>query len=187
MKTITIPGSLFFNEADETFIETTTTSIDIEHSLFAISKWESKWHLPFFGEGKKTHEQMIDYVRCMTLTPNVDPNVYYFIPSQSFEEITSYIEDSMSSIDWAKVKTNGNQKVYGKPKHDNITSELIYFWMVDSGIPFECQYWHVSKLLSLIRMCNLKRTPPKKMSKHDLLARNASLNAARRKALNTTG
>lgn len=187
MKTITIPGALFFNEEDNSFIQTKEVTIDIEHSLHALSKWECKWHSAFFGNDKKTNEQILDYVRCMTLTEGVDPNVYRFIPANILEEIGKYMEDSMTSIDWNAQQKRKSTKTYGKPHQETVTSELIYFWMIDCGIPPEYEYWHLNKLLSLIKMCYLKRTPPKKMSKNELLSRNASLNAARRKALNTTG
>lgn len=196
MKKIYIPAMESFDEATNTFIEIPETVIEIEHSLSSVSKWESKWHIPFFEEkigpqmkpkNTKTHEQVIDYIRCMTLTPDVDPNVYYMIPSNELEEIGKYIEDPMSSIDWSKNKVNPNVRTYGRPSSEPMTSELIYYWMISNNIPPQYEYWHLNKLLSLIRMCNLKNTPKKKMSAKALMSRNASLNEARRKALNTTG
>ena len=194
MKTIHIPAGLFFNEADETFIETEPVTIEIEHSLVSVSKWESKWHIPFFENkigpnetNKKTNEQLIDYVRCMTLTPDVDPNVYYALSQETIKEISDYIEDPMSAIDWSKKKNNSNTRTYGRPSSETMTSELIYYWMISCGIPHEYENWHLNRLLSLIQLCSIKNTPAKKMSPHALMSRNASLNAARRKALNTTG
>lgn len=187
MKRIAIPAGLFFNEADNSFIENEPIIIEIEHSLVAVSKWESKWHTSFFDDTKKTTEQTIDYIRCMTLTPDVDPSVYYVLPPDVLKEIGDYIEDPMSAIDWSKKKNNGNTRTYGRPSSETMTSELIYYWMFSYQIPKECEHWHLNRLLSLIHLFNLKNTPNKKMSQKALMSRNASLNAARRKALNTTG
>ena len=187
MKKIHIPAGTLFNEADQTFIDTEEATLELEHSLAAISKWECKWHEPFFGEQKKTKEQVVDYIRCMTLNPDVDPNVYLVIPATAIKEIGDYLEDKMTSIKWPDKQQNGRTRTYGKPSKETITSELIYYWMFTQNIPLECENWHVNKLLSVIRMCSTKNTPPKKSNPNAILARNASLNAARRKALGTTG
>ena len=68
-----------------------------------------------------------------------------------------------------------------------ITSEIIYFWMISYNIPFECQKWHLTRLLTLIKVCELENRPPKKMSRADIMKQQASLNAARRKKYNTRG
>ena len=188
MITVNIPAGLFFNETDQSFIETAPVTIQIEHSLAAISKWEQEWEKPFFGETKKTREQVLDYIRCMTISPeNVDPNAYLFIPSTEIEKIGEYMDKPMTSIRWPNSNNDGKTRTYGKPSKETITSELIYHWMFAQSIPLECENWHINKLLSVIRMCSVKNTPPKKTNSKALLARNAQLNAARRKALGTTG
>ena len=188
MKKVDIPSGLLFNDADQTFIETQAVTLELEHSLAAISKWECKWHTPFFGEQKKTNDQVIDYIKCMTLNEDVDPNVYLVLPQTVIQEIGEYLENPMTSIKWPdKPMNNGKTRTYGKPSKETITSELIYYWMFTQNIPLECENWHINKLLSVIRMCSTKNTPPKKTNPNAILARNASLNAARRKALGTTG
>mgnify|MGYP003571264016 CR=1 FL=1 len=156
-------------------------TITIEHSLVSISKWEAKWHKPYLTKDEKTTEEIIDYVRCMTLTQNVDPNVYgnlRFAP-ELLEEISNYINQSMTATTFSNRKQNISREI--------ITSELIYYWMIYYGIPFECQKWHLNRLLTLINVCNVKNAPQKKMSRQELLANNRALNAARRKRLNTKG
>lgn len=180
MLTITIPDSEFFNNKTQEFLTIKGAVLQLEHSLVSISKWESKWHKPFLNSEQKTKEELIDYVRCMTITQNVNPMVYNNIPSDVFKKIQAYMDDSMTAT------TITNQK-QGKSKNERITSELIYYWMVALNIPFECQRWHINRLLMLIRVCDIKNKPPKKMNKRDTMQQNARLNAMRRKKHNTRG
>lgn len=122
----------------------------------------------------------MDYIKCMTITQNVDPDLYNHLTAENIEEINQYIYAPMTATTFSDDKTN-------KPNREIITSELVYYWMVALNIPFECQKWHLNRLLTLIRICNVKNQPPKKMSKRDVMSRNAALNAARRKQFNTNG
>ena len=187
MLKIVVPSIVIGEEYDELkneFIPITTKSqtLQLEHSLVSLSKWESKWKKPFLVKGQRTTEEIIDYVRCMTLTQNVDPNVYKALAStpQLMAEVSAYIDASMTATTFPK---RGNRP----SNHEIITSEIIYYWMVSYQIPFECQKWHLSRLLTLINVCNVKNAPQKKMSRQEIIARNRALNAARRKKLNTRG
>ena len=179
MLQITIPASEQFDESTNEFIDTKEQTLQLEHSLISLSKWESKWCKPFLSIKDKTDEETIDYVRCMTLTQNVKPEVYYNLTAENFTQVTDYINAPMTATTF----TNNEQK----PSREIITAELIYYWMIQHDIPFECQKWHLNRLLTLIRVCSVKNTPAKKMSRSDLMSRNASLNAARRAKLNTKG
>lgn len=172
MLQITIPGQELFDEQRMEFIQTKPTALNLEHSLLSISKWESKWHRPFLGKDPKTTEQSIDYVRCMTLDKNVDPAVYLAIPSAVMRSIREYIDDPMTATTFNSAGS--------KPNREIVTSELLYYYMTALDIPFECQKWHLNRLLTLIRVCSIKSQPPKKMSKREVMSRNRSLNAARR-------
>ena len=181
MLQITIPGGEFWNEETNKFINIKETTLVLEHSLVSLSKWESRWCKPFLGKESKTDEETLDYIRCMTLTQNVDPNIYYALSAKNIEDINHYIENPHSAT---TIRENNNNS----PKsHETITSELIYYWMVALNIPFECQKWHLNRLLTLIRVCNIKNAPPKKMTQRQIMSRNAALNAARRKRLNSAG
>ena len=181
MLLITIQPGELYNEAENVFIQSTKEQIlQLEHSLVSVSKWESKWCKPFLTNLDKTREESIDYVRCMTITPNVDPNVYEFLSQQNIDEVGRYIERPMTATTFAKTTAKG-------PNKEIITSELIYYWMIAHNIPFECQKWHLNRLLTLINVCNLKNQPQKKMSRQELLAFNKSLNESRKRELNTTG
>lgn len=180
MLQITIPEDELWDESRGIFIPVKEKTLQLEHSLIALSKWESKWCKAFFSTKEKTREETIDYVKCMTLTQNVKPEVYLGLTSKNFKEINDYIDAPMTAITFY----NGQDKTTGR---EVITSELIYYWMISLNIPFECQKWHINRLLTLIRVCEIKNTPPKKMSRREIMSRNAALNEARRKKLNTKG
>ena len=180
MLEITIPKTEAWDERTERFVYINETTLRLEHSLVSLSKWESKWRKPFLTKHTKTLEETIDYVKCMTLTQNVDPIVYNFLNNNHIKQINDYIESPMTATTFPQDKTS-------KSNGEQTTAELIYYWMIALNIPFECQKWHLNRLLTLVRVCNIKNQPPKKMSKNDIRSRNAALNAARRKQLNTKG
>lgn len=180
MLTITIPATEMWDEKNEKFIDIKECRLQLEHSLVSLSKWESKWCKPFLFTNDKTAEEIMDYVRCMTLTTNVSPEVYYGLTSENIKAINSYIEAPMTA-------THFGSEQNGSGKREVVTSELIYYWMIALNIPFECQKWHLNRLLTLIRICNIKNQPAKKMSRKEIMSRNAALNAARRKQLGTKG
>ena len=180
---ITVPGCEFFDPQNNTFGRTKTTTLQLEHSLLSVSKWEEKWCKPFLGKTEKTVEQCIDYVRCMTITQNVDPLVYQALTTANFDQINKYIEAPMTAT-WF---SDTDKKNFGR---EVVTAEVIYYWMIALQIPFECQKWHLNKLLTLIRVCNIKNAPPKngkKVNQRALLSQRAALNRARREQLHTTG
>ena len=182
MLKITIPSIELFDETNQEFITTKEQTLQLEHSLVSLSKWESKWCKPFLSQDTRTVEETIDYIRCMTITQNIDPVVYNNISNEIIEQINDYIDAPMTAT-WFSEDRKGK----GKTSSEQITSELIYYWMISLNIPFECQKWHLNRLLTLIRICNIKNQPEKKMSKKAILSQNAALNAARRKKMNTKG
>lgn len=177
MLQIIIPATEQWDESRNEFVYTKSQMLSLEHSLVSLSKWESKWCKPFLSKEQKTTEETIDYIRCMTLTQNVTPEVYNYLSSKNIAQVNQYIEAPMTA-------TRFNNNRVTQPNREQITAELIYYWMIALNIPFECQKWHLNRLLTLIRVCNVKNQPPKKMSKRELLNRNAALNAARRKQSN---
>ena len=116
----------------------------------------------------------------MTLTQNVDPEVYKRITPDIVDSVAKYIEIPMTATTFSK---KSNQP----PNHEVVTAELIYYWMIAYNVPFECQKWHLNRLMTLINVCQIKNEPPKKMGTKALGNRNAALNAARRQSLNTRG
>ena len=157
-------------------------TIQVEHSLVSLSKWESKWEKPFLSKTEKTVEETIDYVRCMTITQNVNPEVYENLKyyPDIIKKVNKYIEAPMTATTFSENKN-------GKKSREIITAELIYYWMIALNVPFDCQKWHLNRLLTLIRVCEIKNQPPKKGSKRATASKYAALNAARRQQLNTKG
>lgn len=180
MLTITIPSRELYDEETSTFRSTKTQTLQLEHSLISLSKWESKWCKPFLTPDNKSTEETIDYIKCMTITQNVDPEVYDYLTADNIRAINEYIEAPMTATTFRENKQSGGNK-------EITTSELIYYWMISYNIPMECQKWHLNRLLTLVRVCNIKNTPPKKMNKRDIINQYASLNAARRQQLNSKG
>lgn len=187
MLQIAIPSTELYDETKEEFIQVKGQALQLEHSLVSISKWETKWKKAFLSKDPKSNEEIIDYVRCMTLTQNVNPLLYRVIPRDVFEQIFAYIDDPMSATVISEIHPTGAAQ---RKKPEIVTSELIYYWMVALQIPFECQKWHLNRLMTLIRICEIKNTPPdkrKKMSRSEILSRNQELNKARRAAMGTKG
>lgn len=153
----------------------------LEHSLVSVYEWESKWCKPFFSKNEKTYDETIDYIRCMTLDDSVDPEVYLRLTDKNISEIYKYINAPMTATVFY------NNEVSNAGRRETVTSELIYYWMINFKIPFECQTWHINRLMTLIEVCRIKNTPPKKLSEREIMSRNAALNAARRQKLNTKG
>ena len=180
MLQLVIPAVEQWDGKNQEFVTTKEQRLQLEHSLVSLSKWESKWCKPFLSKDIKTYEETVDYIRCMTITQNVDPKVYDFLTTENIQQVNKYIEAPMTAT-WFSDDKNG------KKSREVITSELIYFWMISLNIPFKCEKWHLNRLLTLVQVCNVKNNPGKKMSKREILSNNAALNAARLKQLNTKG
>ena len=180
MLNIDVKGVEFFDESTQRFIYTKDAHLSLEHSLISLSKWESKWHKPFLSTENKTEEEVLDYIRCMTITQNVDPKVYLALSNENLFKIKAYMDDTMTAT-WFNDKNN--------PKHrqKTVTAELIYCWMISLGIPFKCETWHLNRLLTLIRVCNIENSPKEKMKVGDIYKQNAALNQARKEMLKTSG
>lgn len=179
MLEIIIPGLELYNEETNEFTCYDDVKLELEHSLVSISKWESKWCKPFLDGKDKTLDEIVDYVRCMTISDNIESNVYDRLTEENLVVINEYIGRPMTATTFNNEKKSTGREI--------ITSEIIYYWMVSFNIPFECQYWHLNRLLTLIKVCNVKNNPPKKMSQKEILARNKALNDARKKELGTRG
>lgn len=186
MLKIEIPSVEYLNPDTYEFHKISGRTIQLEHSLISLSKWESRWKKAFLKKDpERTAEQTIDYVRCMTLTQNVDPEIYSNINSELMDQINAYINDPMTATHFNKMEQSET-----KINRDTVTSELIYYWMVALQIPFECQKWHLNRLLTLIEVCNVKNTPPQKLTPSQRKAQRsnwAALNASRRAKTHSKG
>ena len=178
--TVKIPAKDLYDPKSNRFISVKDTTITFEHSLISISKWEAKWHKPYLSKEQKTPEEQFDYLRCMCLTRNVDPNAFYALDSASVKSIADYIADPMTATTFRHQDKRGGSEI--------LTNEVIYFYMANFQIPFDpCEKWHLNRLLTLIEVASIKNQPPKKMGKRDMLNQRAALNAQRRAKFNTRG
>lgn len=182
MLTIEVPISPEgWDEKKQEFVDPKVQILQLEHSLVSLSKWESKWKKSFISSKNITNEEILDYIKCMTLTKNVSDDVYNYLTTDNVKDVRDYIEDAMTATTFPK-DANGSRN------REIITSELIYYWMISANIPFDpCQKWHLNRLITLIRVCGVKNSPPKKMSKKETASRYANLNAARRRQHNSRG
>lgn len=168
-----------FNQANGTFYYTKPCTLILEHSLVSISKWESKWHKMYLETPKKTTEELIDYIRCMTINKDVPDYVYYALSQENITDIIKYMEDSM---------TASTVNFYGKAgPHEPVSSELIYYWMITFGIPVEFEKWHINRLMMLIKICSKKNSKPSKADKAAADRQRAEINRMRCAKLGTRG
>ncbi len=178
---VDIPDVELYDEINNEFKIRKGASITMEHSLLSLSKWESKWHKPFLTEEPKTLEETLDYYRCMTITQNANPEIYKNINSKIMSQIDAYMGDPMTATTFNNL-SNG-----GRDSGSFITAEIIYYWMISLNIPFECQKWHLNRLITLIRVVSAKNAPAKKVPKQELLERQRRLNAERKAKFKTSG
>lgn len=180
MLKIIIEGEELFDEETSSFHTVDDVEVELEHSLLSLSKWEAKHQKPFLAVGQKTPEEILDYVMSMIITPVVSIDFVKSWSNDVFNTINDYINSPQSATTFGLMPDK-------RGPNEVITSELIYYWLVAFNIPFECENWHINRLFSLIRICNIKNAKPKRMSKHEIAQRNQKLNAKRRAELGTTG
>lgn len=183
MLTITVPEMEFLENDTGRIIKCKRTTLNLEHSLVSLSKWEARWKKPFLKKGyQMSREEILDYIRCMTITQNVPDSVYATIEynQEIVDAITEYINDPMTAT---TISSHGPKTAFSRI----VTSEVIYSWMIQYNIPVEFQKWHLNRLLTLIQVCNSNNAKPQKMSQRDAAIQQSKLNEARRRKFNTTG
>lgn len=180
MLTIVVPGVEMFDDHAQMFVTKGDVTLELEHSLVSLSKWESEFEKPFLGKDEKTLEEVLAYIKAMTLTPKVPEEIFQKLSEGNIADINKYIDAKMSAT-WF------SDHVPEPKSREVITSELIYYWMTVFQIPFECENWHLNRLFTLIRVCNLKQAKPKKMNRSENAARMRELNAQRKAQLGTRG
>ncbi|MBR1720505.1 MAG: hypothetical protein IJ726_08890 [Phocaeicola sp.] len=179
MLELEIPSRELFDDDTQEFRTVKGMVLRLEHSLVSMAKWESKWKKPFLSYVKKTRAEETDYFRCMTISQNVDPEIYHALTNTERQKIRDYMDDSMTATTFYELKKQ-------PPSKDTLTAEVIYYLMFSYQIPKECEKWHLNRLLTLIRVFNVRNSTTK-MSKAEILAHNRKLNKARRAARNTRG
>lgn len=180
MLTVIVPDGEYFDEKTEEFVNLPGHKLHLEHSLVSLSKWESFWEKPFLNNQDRTDEETLSYIEMMSLDEPFPREVLPRLTKAHIQQITTYINRKMTA-------TTFNESPNKAPSREIITSEILYYWMIKFGIPFECQHWHLERLLTLIKVVSHKESPQKKMSRAEVAARNRALNEQRLKQLGTTG
>jgi hypothetical protein len=178
--TIVVPGVEVFDNHAQEFSTEGDFTLELEHSLVSLSKWESKHEKPFLGKDEKTSQEILDYIKAMVLTSNVPDEVWSKLTEENISAINTYIEAKMSATWFSELRPESRNR-------ETMTAELIYYWMITYQIPFECESWHLNRLFTLIRVCSIKQAKPKKMSRSEIMQRNRELNAQRKAQLGTRG
>ena len=187
MLSITIPKLELFDSKNNIFVNQDEVTIELEHSLVALARWESKWEKPFLGPDQKTEEETIDYVRCMTMTSDVSPEIYHRLNQGHFKQINEYIDAKMSATWFSEPRSASTGNAPVKRSRETITAEIIYHWIVALNLDWQVQDWHLNRLFTLIKVCNQKNSPEKKRPKRDMVAERQRINAERKAAMETRG
>lgn len=181
MLLIHVPETELFDESTDRFINVKPQTLKLEHSLLSISKWESKWNKAFLTDSKKTKEELLDYIKCMSLSPVSNNYVFLALSNDNIEEIAEYINSPMTAthVNFANDKKSAKKEI--------MTSELIYYYMIQANIPFECEKWHINRLFALLKVCAAKNAPKQKTNTPSVARSQAALNAARKAKYKTRG
>ncbi len=183
MLTIQTKGSELYDDEKEIFVEIKPYTLTLEHSLISVSKWESLYKKPFLSTAKRSIEEQLAYIRCMSVSKDAPEEIFTHLDNDSLKKIIEYIDDPMTATTFYEY-----QRPNTKQKKETLTSEVIYWQMTALGIPWECQKWHLNRLITLIRVCNIKNNPKgSKMAINDRAKMMAELNAKRRAEMNTKG
>ena len=180
MLTLKIGSGQHWDSEHEIFTYTEPVEVRLEHSLRAISKWESKYRKPFLGRDALSAGELLDYVRCMCLDDGVPPAAFYALTKEQLEAVMKYVDLPMTATKFSNRRKSGGAGSF-------VTSELVYFWMCSYNIDWQAQDWHFNRLMTLIQVCAEKSQPPKKMGKGAAAARQRALNAKRLKGRHTGG
>lgn len=169
--TIHIPETELWDETREVFVHVKEQTLTLEYSLVNVSKWESRWQKIFLSPEEKTEEQKRDFVYCMICNENTDPNVIYAFTEEDFKKVDRYISTSQSAAIIPEEKTN-------EPKSNELLStDLIYYYLAQMQVPYiPTQDWHLSRVMSLIRIGSFKNKPEKKLNKQEAVAQVESIN-----------
>lgn len=162
---IFIPKQELWDESREILIPIEEDiTLSLEHSLVSLTKWESKWRKPFLSPEEKTQEQFRDYFRCMILNEGVDEEIVYAFTQRDILEIQKYIETDQTATTFPKENSNEPQS------NELMTSELIYYYLAQMQCPFiPTENWHLSRVMTLIRVASFKNKGERKLNKQEAL------------------
>lgn len=180
---IVVPAVEAYDPATSSFIDWPAVELEMEHSLASLSKWEATYGKPFLVKTPKTTEEVIGYLQCMSLTPDVPAEVFDRIGhnNELFSKINDYI-DSKQTATWFREIPGQN-----RPSREIVTAEILFNWMIQMQVPMEFQYWHLNRLFTQLKVISQKNQPKKKMGRQEAMAQQRAINAQRRAQMNSSG
>lgn len=180
MLKLVLPETEYYDETQNLFVTQEPKTLVLEHSLRSVARWESKWNVAFLSDKEKTREQTLDYITCMSVNKNIPDSLLQRIGNKELQTVSDYINAKMTATTITRRGTK-------RPTSEIVTAEIIYWWMIQYGIPPEYEKWHLNRLLMLIEVCNLKSGPQKKMGRQEQMAQQRALNKARQAKYKTKG
>ena len=188
-----VPKREYFDNRTQEFITIGEQRIppirlQLEHSLKSIARWEAKWHRSFIGRENLSGEELLDYVKCMTINRQEDPKIYDYLTQEDVLRIIDYMQDQQSAWEISSKKKTKKGKKGGTD-----TSESIYYAMIQFGVPMECENWHFNRLMALLDYCDCKGGSvsgaggPAKRSQKEIMEMYRAMNEKNRKKYNSRG
>ena len=182
---ITIPGREIFLEQTSEFITYPTCKLKMEHSLKSIAKWEGETEKSFFDGETLSEKDFKLYVRCMTINPPEDETVFELLSPKDYEKIGLYMQKAMTGRHFYQPKQKGKKRK--RPGQSSMTAGDVYYAMGQYGIPLECENWHFSRLMALIRTFQQKGGSGERMTPMQQAKFWDELNSQRRAKMHTKG
>lgn len=181
-------GDELFDEETNTFLHPVGKKLHLEHSLLSISKWEAEWEIPFLNTDK-TSEQSLSYIKCCVLDDDFDELLLNTLSDKNILDFNAYLSKGMTAKKIIDLRSSLSQKRKSRrpASQKALTSEDIYYSMIQFHVWKECEEWPLQRLLSLLQLCSLKSNSTGEMSKSDQAKFYREENARRKAKYHTNG
>ena len=171
MLIIDVPDREFYNEETNQFLIKPGRTLHFEHSLKTLSEWEIVYRKPFLTREEKTTGELFDYFILMC-EEDID---YSDLTEDIVIQLSMYLNDKPTATT-IKSKDETN-------KGTVLTSEVIYAYMANARVPFECDTWNLHRLLTLLGVIGELNSPKKKQSEAQTLDEYDRINRQRQEQI----